>query len=44
MAATAAKKGEAVTIHKPVEQAQIKPKQGGEAQAETQSNKQKPKL
>lgn len=44
MAATAVKKGEAVTIHKPVEQAQIKPKQGDEAQTETQSNKQKPKL
>lgn len=44
MAAMAAKKGEAVTIHKPVEQAQIKPKQGCEAQTETQSNKQKPKL
>lgn len=44
MAVTAAKKGEAVTIHKPVEQAQIKPKQDGEAQTETHSNKQKPKL
>ncbi|WII93199.1 Fic family protein [Kingella negevensis] len=44
MAATAVKKGEAVTIHKPVEQAQIKPKQGGEAQTETQLNKQKTKI
>lgn len=41
MAAVAAQKGEKVTAYKPVEQAQIKPKQGGETQAETQTSKPK---
>lgn len=41
MAAAAVKKGEKITAYKPVEQAQIKPKQGGETQAETQTSKPK---